>query len=385
MSHILCEWLMTKYGQTGYQRRGFIMPEKENFMNGEVVECTVKNVMICGLLVSFGPMRGMIHKTEIPSGTTEGYSPGDKITAKIISINTATGHTALSVRQLADKQPPTPEHQPQPIAQQPEQELTTQPTTPQPNLEPQPQPTTPQLKPEAENQHTPQQDSNLASSECHSLLAETASHTIHDSVVDPPAPKSPAMSDDEFLNLCQSADHKQITAALSNGANVNAADSKGHTALMTAAMKNTHPEVIELLINSGADVHAQTKKGVTVLVYAEANKHLRNTKAMELIRSPSGQQAKKSVMTPEKFMNLCVAGTPAQIATAIKTGVNINAPHTHGITPLMAAARANDPTAVNVLLNAGASIKPKDQAGRTALDWAKTNPKLQGSKILKHL
>ena len=202
MSHILCEWLMTEYGNTGYQRRGFIMPAKDDFSPGEIVECTASNVMSYGVFVSVGNMKGLIHKTEIPSGSTKGYNIGDKITAKILSIDPAKGHAALSISQI------------------------------QPSLV--------------------------------------------------PKPTLPAMSDEEFMKLCSS-------------------------------------------------------------------------------------------------------GTPAQIVAAIKTGININAADSNGMTPLMFAAKTNEPSAVNILLNAGANIKPKDQSGKTALDWAKINPKLQSSKILKHL
>ncbi len=216
MSHILCEWLMTEYGNTGYQRRGFIMPAKDDFSPGEIVECTVQNVMAFGLLVSFGAMSGILHKTEIPSGSTEGYNVGDKITAKILSINTAKGYTALSVKQLFTEQPPESKPKPQPAAQA--------------------------------------------------------------------KPKSPAMSDEDFLNLCAAGTPKQIQAAVKNGANVNAVNSKGRTALMIAVMQNTHPEVIELLIDSGADVNAKTKKGVNALTYAAHNKQLQLSKALERLK-----------------------------------------------------------------------------------------------------
>lgn len=214
MSHILCEWLMAKYGQTGYRRKGFSMPENQDYTPGEVVECTVQNVMAFGVLVSFGGMSGMLHRTEIPSGATEGYSIGDTFTAKILSVNAAQHYAVMSVREL----------------------FTAQPTAPKP-------------------QPTPQQSS-------------------------PPTPKAPAMSDANFLKLCATADTKKISSALSNGANVNAADSKGHTALMMAVLKNPHPEVIDLLINSGANVNAKTKRGINALAYAPHNKQLKLSKTL---------------------------------------------------------------------------------------------------------
>ena len=344
MSHILCEWLMTEYGQTGYQRKGFMMPVSENLGPGSVVECTVNIVRSYGVLVSAGEMHGLLHKSEIPSGSTKGYNVGDKITAKILSVDAEKGHAVLSISRLF---PERAENSPQEPA-----EL-------------------------SQVAGVSSQDSGVSAVSDASLQDLNAAR--------PPAPKNPPMSDEQFLQLCTTGSPQKIQAAISNGANVNAVNSKGRTALMMAAMKNSHPEVIELLLNSGAEPNSKSKKGVSALTYAEANKHLQNTTALGRLRSLAGQQPKKSVMTPAKFIAVCSSATPAQIAAAIKKGININAPHSNGITPLMAAARSNEPTAVNVLLNAGASIKPKDSSGRTALDWAKTNPKLQNSKILKHL
>lgn len=242
MSHILCEWLMVKYGQTGYRRKGFSMPENQDYTPGEVVECTVQNVMVFGVLVSFGGMSGMLHRTEIPSGSTEGYSIGDTFTAKILSINAAQHYAVMSVIELFTAQPTPPKPQPaQPTAPKP-----AQPTAPKPQPA---QPTAPKPQP------TPQQSS-------------------------PPTPKAPAMSDANFLKLCATADTKKISSALSNGANVNAADSKGHTALMMAVLKNPHPEVIDLLINSGANVNAKTKRGINALAYAPHNKQLKLSKTL---------------------------------------------------------------------------------------------------------
>ena len=260
MSHILCEWLMTKYGQTGYQRKGFIMPAKEFFSPGEIVECTVQTVMIFGVLVSFGAMSGMLHRTEIPSGSTDGYSTGDKITAKILSVNTAQSYAVLSIKQLFTEQPPIPA---QPAVQTASAQKTQQ------------------TEPAKETAQTPQPTGAI-------LTAEQIF------ITQPPAPKpqpapqaktqSPAMPDEDFLNLCAEGTLQTIQASIKNGANVNAVNSKGRTALMTAVMQNTHPEVIELLIDSGSDINAKSKTGINALGYAPHNKHMKGTKALERLK-----------------------------------------------------------------------------------------------------
>ena len=100
--------------------------------------------------------------------------------------------------------------------------------------------------------------------------------------------------DSEFLTLCESDDTAKIEEALNNGANVNARDEDGNTALhweyrgdiarvllehgADVNAKNndgssvlrcaTSPEVLDLLIEYGADVDARDDSGMTALHWA---------------------------------------------------------------------------------------------------------------------
>ena len=65
------------------------------------------------------------------------------------------------------------------------------------------------------------------------------------------AQKRPAMSDDDFVKLYWSGDAKKVEEAITNGANVNAKDNDGMTALMREAEKG-HTETVELLRRYGA-------------------------------------------------------------------------------------------------------------------------------------
>lgn len=79
--------------------------------------------------------------------------------------------------------------------------------------------------------------------------------------------KIPPMSDDDFLELCKSGDAKKVEQAIMNGANVNAKDNNGWTALMLVTLNN-HAETAELLLKHGADVDAKNNYGWTALSYA---------------------------------------------------------------------------------------------------------------------
>jgi ankyrin repeat protein len=62
---------------------------------------------------------------------------------------------------------------------------------------------------------------------------------------------------------------KQVQAAIDNGADVNAADLRdGFTPLMCAAEWNRMPEVITVLLKAGANINAKDMFGMTALIWA---------------------------------------------------------------------------------------------------------------------
>ena len=68
-----------------------------------------------------------------------------------------------------------------------------------------------------------------------------------------------------------------VELLLSKGADVNAKDSKGETALMVAAFYG-RKETVELLLSKGADVNAKDNEGKTALI-SSARWQQRNNRA----------------------------------------------------------------------------------------------------------
>ena len=59
-----------------------------------------------------------------------------------------------------------------------------------------------------------------------------------------------------------------VRLLVEKGADVNAINYEGETALMIAVDAGDNPEVVKLLLEKGADVNARTKEGETALMIA---------------------------------------------------------------------------------------------------------------------
>jgi ankyrin repeat protein len=130
----------------------------------------------------------------------------------------------------------------------------------------------------------------------------------------------------------ESIPFEMASLLIKSGANVNARDTRGITALMQAVSEG-HNKTVKLLIESGADVNAQEALGLTPLMFAMPGK----TETMQLL---------------------------------INGGADVNRTTTSGRTALISAARSGDINAVKLLLDKRADIRVKDSWGRNAATYA---------------
>lgn len=227
------------------------------------------------------------------------------------------------------------------------------------------------------------------------------------------------LSDQNLIDAAIEGNLNKIRSALKSGANVNAVDQEGRTALMHS-VHNSHQTLLEilgntgansneqniinLLINAEADVNARDKLGNTALFIASASS-LKNTDNISAlinfganinIQNNNGETALMKALKQRRFFEshinnimalinagvdlnkqdrqghtaLIIATNSGQICfvnALITAGADLNLPQFRNITPLMFASLAGHIDIVNALIKAGADYNKQAFVGETAL------------------
>lgn len=154
------------------------------------------------------------------------------------------------------------------------------------------------------------------------------------------------LNDKEFLRLCNSGNAEKIKEAVMNGANVNAKDNDGWTALMLIAYDG-NKKAAEVLVKYGTDVNAGDKNGVTALMKAVSK------------------------------------GYNEIAALLLAHEANVNAKDKDGNTALMLVAREGRVELAELLLKHNADVNAEDNFGMTALMWAIKNEHTKIASLLR--
>ena len=150
-------------------------------------------------------------------------------------------------------------------------------------------------------------------------------------------------------------DPDAVRTLIKNGADVNAAQGDGMTALHWAA-RNGDVELTRVLLYAGANVKASTRLGgYTPLLLAAQQGHAAVIAA--LITAGSDVKAANALGTTP-LMLAAASGDAQTVTMLVENGAEIEAREkTFGQTPLMFAAAANRPDAIAALIKAGADLK----------------------------
>ncbi len=189
--------------------------------------------------------------------------------------------------------------------------------------------------------------------------------------------EEPASIDLAFLEGVSAGRAEIVQMMLDRGANVNAANSKGVTALMIAGFKG-HSEVVKLLLNQpNLNLSARDRDGWSPLFYALKSEKIEILQLM--LRQPGLDVNAKDVLGLSALNWALILGE-IEIVTLMskQPGIDINVRDALGRTPLMWAATLCRPKMADLLLNMKTEpqmvdVNAVDVSGRSALMWAAFN------------
>ena len=155
-----------------------------------------------------------------------------------------------------------------------------------------------------------------------------------------------ASSEPELVTAVKAQDRERVRVLLVQGADVNAPQGDGATALHWAAHRDDR-DTADLLIRAGAEVNATNDLGVTPLSLA------------------------------------CLNGSAAMVETLLKAGADPNAAAVSGETPLLPAARVGNVEVVRLLLAHGADVTAAEASrAQTALMLAVAENHTEVARVL---
>ena len=145
------------------------------------------------------------------------------------------------------------------------------------------------------------------------------------------------------------------------------------------AVKNVDREAVRSLLKQGANVNAPQADGTTALHWASYRDDLES--ADLLIRSGANVNARNDLgATP--LWAACQNGSESMVGRLLTAGANPNAALLWGETPVMVAARSGSPAVVELLAAQGANVNARAARGQTALMWAVAQKHPEVVKVL---
>ena len=190
----------------------------------------------------------------------------------------------------------------------------------------------------------------------------------------------------EFLAALRSGESRRILEALDHGASVQARDARGNTPLMIAGLYGNVGS-LRVLLGRGADVNATNHAGATALMRAAIDPE----KIALLLRHGAEVNVQSASGNTPLMLAARTADSHRAVRLLLEHGADPQATNRFGATALMAATAGGDPRSVNLLLRAGANPNARPNldepgflfgGGRTPLMWAAFRGHLENLKRL---
>ena len=181
--------------------------------------------------------------------------------------------------------------------------------------------------------------------------------------------------DDQLLKGAETSSLEAVEAALQKGADVDARDAAGRTALMTASMHSAIP-IMQVLLQAGAGVDLQAVLGETALICAAS---ARGGESIELLLANGtdpnigDRDKKRPLMWLVDTQFHRGSDTSGSVAPLVRVGARINdrdaAERTALIWAVMGIGTSFDvrPTVLSRLVENGADVNATNSNGETAM------------------
>ena len=180
---------------------------------------------------------------------------------------------------------------------------------------------------------------------------------------------------ENIFTAAEVGDLEAIKKHLEGGADGNAANKKGYTALHMAVRRG-QKDAAALLLEKGANVNAQ-RKGKTPLDFAGKNEEI-----AALLREKGGKTGKE-IKAAGSIFSAAQSGLVDAVKTHLAAGVDVNGKNKGGYTALHLAAKKGHIEVAAALLEAKANIGLASKSGKTALHYvAYYNGNLELAKAL---
>ncbi|KAI9651903.1 MAG: hypothetical protein M1829_002114 [Trizodia sp. TS-e1964] len=153
---------------------------------------------------------------------------------------------------------------------------------------------------------------------------------------------------------------------LGNGADIEAKDDEGKTAMMCAAMRG-HKAVMLLLLEKGADIDARDDTGKQALILAAVEGQ---ESVMELLLKAGAKIETKCDNGKTALIYACCDGGYSAVLKLLELGADIEAKDNQGKTALIHATLEGEEATMELLLENRADIEVRDNEGKTTLIWA---------------
>jgi len=191
-------------------------------------------------------------------------------------------------------------------------------------------------------------------------------------------------TDGELLNRAAEIGRKDaIKVLIERGADVDARDSDGDTALMKAAVTG-RDEIVVLLLANGADINARDPYGWTPLTILAGTDPKAKTVNLLLDHKADINATDNQGLTP--LMVASWVGNDEVIALLLARGTNVNARDNEGNTALIMASRDDakgTKKTIELLVKGGVDINAKNKDGVSAIETASTAGKKDIVELLR--